>query len=164
MTIIIKNKETLIFDDFIFRCSVGKNGTTKNKIESDKKTPLGTFNIGNLYFRSDKNKKPNTKLKCVSIKKNMGWCDDVNSKKYNKLIILPSNLKHEKLYIKDHIYDLVIVINYNMNPIVKNKGSAIFLHIAKKNYSPTKGCVAISKKNMIILLKNLGKKNKIIIY
>ena len=94
----------------------------------------------------------------------MGWCDDVNSKKYNKLIILPSNLKHEKLYIKDHIYDLVIVINYNMNPIVKNKGSAIFLHIAKKNYSPTKGCVAISKKNMIILLKNLGKKNKIIIY
>ena len=150
--------------DYRIKCSIGKRGIKKKRTEGDKSTPKGIFKIKYLLYRKDRLSGIRTKLKKYSIKKNMGWCDDVNSKKYNKLIILPSNLKHEKLYIKDHIYDLVIVINYNMNPIVKNKGSAIFLHIAKKNYSPTKGCVAISKKNMIILLKNLGKKNKIIIY
>ena len=150
--------------DYRIKCSIGKRGIRKKRTEGDKSTPKGIFKIKYLLYRKDRLSGVRTKLKKYSIKKNMGWCDDVNSKKYNKLIILPSNLKHEKLYIKDHIYDLVIVINYNMNPTVKNKGSAIFLHIAKKNYSPTKGCVAISKKNMRILLKNLGKKNKIIIY
>jgi len=163
MHVFLKNKK-IIFLDYRIKCSIGKRGIKKKRTEGDKSTPKGIFKIKYLLYRKDRLAGIRTKLKKYSIKKNMGWCDDVNSKKYNKLIILPSNLKHEKLYIKDHIYDLVIVINYNMNPIVKNKGSAIFLHIAKKNYSPTKGCVAISKKNMIILLKNLGKKNKIIIY
>ena len=81
MTIIIKNKETLIYDDFKFRCSVGKKGFARNKIEGDYKTPIGIFNIGNLYYRNGKLKKPNTKLKCIKIKKNMGWCDDPKSKK-----------------------------------------------------------------------------------
>ena len=132
--------------DYRIKCSIGKRGIRKKRTEGDKSTPKGIFKIKYLLYRKDRLSGVRTKLKKYSIKKNMGWCDDVNSKKYNKLIILPSNLKHEKLYIKDHIYDLVIVINYNMNPTVKNKGSAIFLHIAKKNYSPTKGCVAISKK------------------
>ena len=89
MKIIIKNKETLIFDDYVFRCSIGKKGTTKNKIESDKKTPKGIFSIGDLYFRRDRNSKPETKLKCIPIKKYMGWCDDINDKNnYNKLVIL----------------------------------------------------------------------------
>ena len=82
MTIIIKNKETLIYDDFIFRCSIGKKGFTKNKVESDQKTPIGSFKIGNLYFRSDRNKKPITKLKSIPINKYMGWCDDIKNKKY----------------------------------------------------------------------------------
>ena len=87
MTIIIKNKDTLIFEDFKFRCSIGKNGLTKNKIEGDKKTPKGIFNIGNLYFRKDRNQQPQTKIKCIPIRKNMGWCDDIRDKKnYNKLI------------------------------------------------------------------------------
>ena len=81
MTIIIKNKETLVYDDFIFRCSIGKKGFSKNKVESDQKTPIGSFKIGNLYFRSDRNKKPITKLKSIPIKKSMGWCDDIKNKK-----------------------------------------------------------------------------------
>ena len=153
MHVFLKNKK-IIFLDYRIKCSIGKRGIKKKRTEGDKSTPKGIFKIKYLLYRKDRLSDIKTKLKKYSIKKNMGWCDDVNSKKYNKLIILPSNLKHEKLYIKDHIYDLVIVINYNMNPTVKNKGSAIFLHIAKKNYSPTKGCVAISKKNMRILLKN----------
>ena len=99
MTIFLKNKGTLVCEDFIFHCSIGKNGITKNKIEGDKKTPSGTFNIGNLYYRNDKYNKPKTKLKCIPITKKMGWCDDPNDKKnYNKLIIIKKNIKHEKLY------------------------------------------------------------------
>ena len=88
----------------------------------------------------------------------MGWCDDPNSKKYNKLIKLPSDFSHEKIYRKENIYDIVIVLNYNMNPIVKNKGSAIFIHIAKKNYKKTEGCIAVKKNHLLKILK-LIKKN-----
>ena len=88
MTIILKNKETLVFDEFIFKCSVGKRGTTKMKIEGDKKTPIGTFSLGNLLYRKDRHPMPTTKLKCIPIKKEMGWCNDVKSKKYYIIILL----------------------------------------------------------------------------
>ena len=81
MSLIVKNKVSLIIDGFEFRCSVGKNGFVKKKLEGDKKTPIGIFNIGSLYYRSDRNKKPDTKINCIKIKKNMGWCDDPNNKK-----------------------------------------------------------------------------------
>ena len=79
------------------------------------------------------------------INKKMGWCDDPKSKKYNQLIELPFKFNFEKLYRNDDIYDIIFILSFNTNPVLKNKGSAIFIHIAKKNYSPTKGCVAIKK-------------------
>jgi len=161
MTIIIKNKETLIFDNYKFRCSIGKNGVTKNKIESDKKTPKGTFNIGNLYFRNDKNSKPDTTLKCIPIKKNMGWCDDINDKKnYNKLIKIKKNIKHEKLFRKDNKYDYLIPISYNTKNIKLGKGSAIFIHLTS-NYKSTMGCIALKKNDFLILLRLINKNTKI---
>jgi L,D-peptidoglycan transpeptidase YkuD (ErfK/YbiS/YcfS/YnhG family) len=93
----------------------------------------------------------------------MGWCDDSNSKKYNQLIKLPSKYSHEKMYRKDNVYDLVIVLNYNMSPIVKNKGSAIFIHVAKKNYKKTAGCIALKKNHLIRLIKDIKDKTKIVI-
>ena len=111
MTIIIKNKETLIFEDFSFKCCIGKNGITNNKIEGDKKTPKGLFSLGNVYFRKDRNFKPITKLNSTSINKQMGWCNDVRNKKYNKLIKINKKIKHEKLFRKDYKYDYVIPIN-----------------------------------------------------
>jgi L,D-peptidoglycan transpeptidase YkuD (ErfK/YbiS/YcfS/YnhG family) len=93
----------------------------------------------------------------------MGWCDDPNSKKYNQLIKLPSKYTHEKLYRRDNVYDLVIVLNYNMRPIVKNKGSAIFIHVTKKNYKKTAGCIALKKNHLIRLINNIRNKTKIII-
>ena len=105
MTIILKNKETLHFDEFKFKCCVGKNGFAKNKVEGDKKTPRGVYNLGNLYYRKDRNSKPFTKLKCLEIQKKMTWCNDLNSKKYyNKLIHFNKNIRHEKLFRKDHKY------------------------------------------------------------
>ena len=161
MTIILKNKVTLKFDDFYFKCSIGKKGLTKKKIEGDKKTPIGTFSLGNLYYRADRNLKPLTKLKCIKLKKLMGWCDDIKSKKrYNKMINITRKLRHEKLYRKDYKYDLMIPINYNTQKTKLGKGSAIFLHLTK-DYRPTAGCIALKKKDFLIMLRLINKKTKI---
>ncbi len=162
MTIILKNKETLLFDEFIFKCSIGKRGLVKNKIEGDKKTPKGIFSLGNLYYRKDRNVKPSTKLKCIPIKKDMGWCDDVKSKKnYNKIIkIKKERVHYEKLFRKDYKYDFLIPINYNTKKPIIGKGSAIFIHLTKK-FKPTLGCVALKKKDFLILLKLINKNTKI---
>ena len=162
MTIILKNKETLLFDDFIFKCSIGKRGLIKNKIEGDKKTPKGIFSLGNLYYRKDRYVKPSTKLKCIPIKKDMGWCDDVKSKKnYNKIIkVKKKKVHYEKLFRKDYKYDFLIPINYNSKKPIIGKGSAIFIHLTKK-FKPTSGCVALKKKDFLILLKLISKNTKI---
>ena len=162
MIIILKNNGSLICDEFNFRCSIGKKGKTINKLEGDKKTPKGTYKLGDLYYRADRKKKPETKLNCIKIKKNMGWCDDVRSKDYNKLIKINKNFKfrYENLFRKDRIYDLFIVIHYNTKKTLKNKGSAIFLHLTD-NYKKTLGCVAMSEKNFLILAKIIKKNTKI---
>ena len=162
MTIIIKNKETLLYDDFKFKCSVGKKGFSKNKKEGDYTTPKGIFRLGNIYYRADRIEKPKSKLKTIAIKKEMGWCDDPKSQFYNKLIKIRKKPKfsYEKLFRKDFKYDLLILIKYNYEKVIKNKGSAIFLHLTK-NYSSTKGCIALQKKDLLILLKIINKKTKI---
>ena len=91
----------------------------------------------------------------------MGWCDDPKSKYYNRLIKLPSIYNFEKLYKKENIYDIILVLDYNMNPIIKNKGSAIFIHVAKKNYKKTEGCVAIKKNYLLRIIKNLKKNTEV---
>ena len=161
MTIVIKNKETLCFKEFKFRCCIGKNGFTKNKVEGDKKTPKGTYTLGNLYYRKGRNKKPITELKCVSISNKMGWCNDVKNKKYyNKLIRINKKIRHEKLYRNDYKYDFFIPINYNTKKNILGKGSAIFIHLTK-SYTSTSGCIAIQKKDFLILIKLLKKNTKI---
>ena len=135
-----------------------------NKKEGDKKTPKGKFEIENLYYRKDRINKPETSLKCVEIKKNMGWCDDVNfPKKYNKLIKIDKSVKHEKLKRKDHKYDLIIPIKYNFKNPTVGLGSCIFIHITK-DYKPTAGCIALAKKDFLIMLKLIKKNSKIKIY
>ena len=163
MTIKVKNKGTLEFKEFTFKCCFGLKGLTKTKKEGDKKTPIGTFSLGNLFYRADKHEKPTTDLTCIRIDKKMGWCDDLTNKKfYNKLIRVNSKVKHEKLYRADHKYDFLIPIKYNKKRILE-KGSAIFIHLTK-NYQPTAGCIGLRKKDLLILLKLINKKTKIKIY
>ena len=100
MRIIIKNKETLLYDDFIFKCSIGKKGTSFRKIEGDKKTPKGIFSLGPLFYRKDRIPNLITKLRKKEIKRSMGWCNDVKSKNYNKLIKINNKIKHERLFLK----------------------------------------------------------------
>jgi L,D-peptidoglycan transpeptidase YkuD (ErfK/YbiS/YcfS/YnhG family) len=164
MTIFIKNKQTLQIDEFKFKCCVWKNGSTKNKIEGDKKTPKGTFKIENLYFRKDRKKKPQTRLKCIEIKKDMGWCNDIRfEKKYNKLFNIKKKIKHEKLKRKDYKYDFLIPIKYNFIKPNLGKGSCIFIHLTK-NYKPTAGCVALKEKDFLIMVKLIKKDSKIKIF
>ena len=159
---LIKNN-TLIVDDFVFKCAIGKNGSKYNKIEGDHCTPKGEYNFGGLFWRSDRVKKPNTKLKTTKIKKNMGWCNDINNIEYNKQIKLNSKIKSEKLFRRDNKYDYFIIIKYNTDKIIRNRGSAIFLHLTK-NYKSTAGCIAVEKKDFLIILKFLTRDSKIKIY
>ena len=163
MLITVKNKDTLKIDDFILKCSLGKNGIKNKKKEGDKITPKGIFTFGRLYYRADRVKKPETRISAKIIKKNMGWCDDVSSKFYNKEINTNKKIKHEKLFRKDFSYDYLVVINYNTKNIKPDIGSAIFLHLTK-NYKKTAGCIAVKKKDMLIILKLVNKKSKIKIY
>jgi len=164
MTILVKNKHTLQVDEFIFKCCIGKNGLTVNKNEGDKKTPRGTFEIEHLYFRRDRKKEPSTLLKCVEIKKDMGWCDDILfPEKYNKLCKIEKNIKSEKLRRKDSKYDLLIPIKYNFKKPIAGKGSCIFIHLTK-DYKPTAGCVALKEKDFLIMLKLIKRNSKIKIY
>jgi L,D-peptidoglycan transpeptidase YkuD (ErfK/YbiS/YcfS/YnhG family) len=160
MQIIIIEKDTLLYDEFKFKCSIGKNGKTSKKIEGDNKTPKGLYALGPLYYRKDRLPKLSTKLKKIEIMKNFGWCDDVKSKFYNKPIKTNINVRHEKLYRNDKKYDLLIPIEYNSKRPKKNIGSAIFLHLTS-NYKKTQGCVAIKEKDMLILLNLINKKTKI---
>ena len=163
MLLRLKNKEYLIVDEFKFKCSIGKKGLKSKKKEGDKCTPIGIFKIGKVYYRSDRIKKLETVLKTKKITKNMGWCDDPYNKKYNKEIVLDKKNKGEKLYRRDSIYDVLIVIEYNTKKTKPFKGSAIFIHLTK-NYSPTEGCIALKKNDLLILLKIINKNSKIKIY
>jgi L,D-peptidoglycan transpeptidase YkuD (ErfK/YbiS/YcfS/YnhG family) len=159
--IIINKSGYLKYKNLKFRCSLGKAGIRKKKIEGDNITPKGAFNVVKIYYRSDRIQKISSKFKLIKIKKNMGWCDDPNSKKYNQPIKLPTKYSHEILYRKDNIYDLILVLNYNRKPIIKNKGSAIFIHITKKNYKKTAGCIALKKTDLIYLVRKINKNTKV---
>ena len=160
MIIKLKNKDKLIVSSFVFKCSIGKNGLKKNKIEGDKSTPIGTFQLGDLYWRPDRVKKPETILKCIPITKNMKWCNDENSKFYNKEFTKNIDIRHEKLFRRDYKYNYFILIRYNYKKVVKGKGSAIFIHLTK-NYKKTDGCIALKEKDFLILAKIINKKDKI---
>ncbi len=162
MNIRLKNK-LLYFDNYKLRCAIGKRGITNNKKEGDQKTPKGTFLFKSIFYRKDKIANLKSALNRKIIKKNMGWCNDPGSKYYNKLIYFPFKESAEKLWLANRVYDVIVVINYNLKPVIKNKGSAIFLHIAKKNYSPTEGCIAINKKDMLFLITKINNKTKLII-
>jgi L,D-peptidoglycan transpeptidase YkuD (ErfK/YbiS/YcfS/YnhG family) len=160
MLIVLKNKDTLILDDFTFKCSTGKNGLSFKKKEGDKITPRGVFSLGKLYYRADRGGKPITNIATKIIKKNMIWCDNPKSKLYNKETKINTDTKREKLFRNNHSYDYLIVINYNIKKIIPFKGSAIFIHLTE-DYKKTAGCIALKKKDFLILLKLIDKKTKI---
>ena len=160
MHVLIK-KNHLVLKDYKIKCAVGKRGISKKKREGDLITPKGIFKIKKVYYRKDRVKNLITKIKKIAIKKDMGWCDDPKSQKYNKSVKFPFKYKSEKLFRSDNIYDIVLVLDFNMSPTIKNKGSAIFIHVAKNDLRPTKGCIAIKKRELKKILKFLTIRTKI---
>ena len=158
MHILIKNKK-LYINDYKVKCAIGKRGIKKKRKEGDLITPKGKFKIKYILYRKDRIPNLQSKLKKIKIQKNMGWCDDPRSSFYNKLIKYPFSFNAEKLFRKDNIYDIILVLSFNLDPIKKDMGSAIFIHIAKKNYSDTLGCVAVSKKHLKEICKIVSKKS-----
>tara|TARA_B100000674_G_C37437566_1_gene732390 strand:- start:142 stop:633 length:492 start_codon:yes stop_codon:yes gene_type:complete len=155
--IIIKNKK-LCIDSYKVKCAIGKRGIGTKKREGDLITPKGKFKINCILYRRDRIGNLISKLKKIVIKKNMGWCNDPVSKDYNKLIKFPFPFSAEKLFKKDNTYDIILVLSYNTNPVKPNKGSAIFLHIARKDFRSTEGCVAIKKKELKFISSFVNKK------
>ena len=160
---IILKKNYLYFYNYKIKCSIGKKGLTSLKREGDQRTPKGKFKFILLLYRKDRVNYFRSKIKKMIIKKNMGWCDDPKSKNYNKLIKFPFSYSAEKLYLQKNIYDLILVLNFNIKPIKKGLGSAIFLHISDRNFNPTKGCIAVKKKDFFKILKKITKKTNFII-
>ena len=156
MHIFIKNKK-LTYGKYRVKCAIGKRGIGNKKREGDKITPIGKFKIKTILYRKDRISHFKSKINKLSIKSDMGWCDDPKSKKYNKLIKIPFKGSAEKLYRKDNTYDIILVLNYNINPIRKGKGSAIFIHVARKDYKSTLGCIAVSKRNLKKIIKKINK-------
>jgi L,D-peptidoglycan transpeptidase YkuD (ErfK/YbiS/YcfS/YnhG family) len=159
MIIHVKNKNTLIIDNFNLKCCVGKNGLNAYKKEGDYSTPKGLFKIKKLYFRKDRVGFVNCKINKKIITKNIAWCDDPYNKKYNEEIQIFNIKNKENFYRKDYKYDYLITIDYN-NKKIPFKGSAIFIHLTN-NYKPTAGCIALKRKDFEIMLKLINQKTKI---
>jgi L,D-peptidoglycan transpeptidase YkuD (ErfK/YbiS/YcfS/YnhG family) len=156
-------KNYLTFKNHKFQCSIGRSGFSKNKQEGDGFTPIGSFNVEKIYYRSDKINNLETRIHKFQINKLDGWCDDPSQKEYNKLIHFPYGYSAEKLYRDDSLYNIVCVLNYNTNPIIPGLGSAIFIHVANDEYASTEGCIALKQEDLTFLLGLIDKDTEIIL-
>ena len=162
MKLVVKNG-FLTSENLKFKCAIGHNGLSSNKYEGDGCTPIGHFKITKILYRHDKINDCEFVLDSEVINKLDGWCDDINSDLYNQKIKFPFELSAEHLYRNDDLYDVVCIIDYNLNPIIRGKGSAIFLHCASEDYSPTQGCVAMKKNELLQIAMQLDKGSTITI-
>ena len=158
---ILINKKYLTLDNYKAKCALGKRGIGYKRKEGDLITPKGTYKVKYILYRKDRVKKIQTKIKKIAIRKDMGWCDDPKSRDYNKLIKLPYAYSYEKIFRKENNYDIILILNYNMNPVIKNKGSAIFIHIAKKKFKKTEGCIALKKIHLLKIIRRINKNTAI---
>ena len=144
-----------------WRCTVGAGGIREDKVEGDAATPAGTWPLRRLYFRNDRLVLPKVRLPARPIAEHDGWCDDPRSPSYNRLVRIPNEWSHEKMWREDGLYDLVVVVGYNDDPPEGEWGSAIFLHIARDDYGPTQGCVAFARDDLLDLVGRIGPRTRL---
>jgi L,D-peptidoglycan transpeptidase YkuD (ErfK/YbiS/YcfS/YnhG family) len=134
----------------------GRGGVRADKREGDGASPEGIFPLLYGFYRADRIARPASGLAMTALQPNHGWVDDPADPAYNRLVTLPYPAHHEEMWLKDGLYDLVVVIGYNTDPVVPGRGSAIFLHVARPDFSPTAGCIAIARDVLAALLGLLG--------
>jgi L,D-peptidoglycan transpeptidase YkuD (ErfK/YbiS/YcfS/YnhG family) len=142
-------------------CALGRGGTTRSKREGDGATPVGRFGLLGCFYRADRGRRPATRLPVAAIQPGDGWCDDPSDRRYNQPVPLPYPARHERLWRDDHVYDVVLDIAWNRGPVVRGRGSAIFLHLARPNFAPTEGCIAIEPRMAARLLERIGPNTRI---
>ena len=148
----------LILGDALYPCAFGRSGLTARKREGDGATPIGRFVFARVFYRPDRGPRPHTALSTVPLAPDFGWCEDPSSAQYNRLVRLPATCAHETMWRKDQLYDICVEIAYNDDPVIKGRGSAIFLHLARAGYAPTEGCIAVSEPDMRRLLPQVSPK------
>ncbi|MCV0427141.1 MAG: L,D-transpeptidase family protein [Roseibium sp.] len=151
-----KTKGMLRLGEITVPCALGRSGILTRKKEGDGGTPSGRFELLHVYYRPDKGLPPRTQLPLEPLTPLSAWCDDPGHRLYNRPVRLPFAASHEKMWRDDRLYDIVVVLDCNINPVVKGKGSAIFFHVAREGYSPTEGCVAVAPEHMRLLLARSG--------
>ena len=144
-----------------WRCTVGEGGIREDKVEGDAATPAGEYPLRRIYFRNDRLVLPKVRLPARPIAEHDGWCDDPQSPTYNRLVHTPNEWSHEKMWREDGLYDLVVVVGYNDDPPEGEWGSAIFLHVAREDYAPTRGCVAFSQADLLELVPLIGPETRL---
>jgi L,D-peptidoglycan transpeptidase YkuD (ErfK/YbiS/YcfS/YnhG family) len=137
----------------IWPCAVGRGAVGEKRGEGDGVTPVGRWVMRRVLYRADRLAAPQTALDCAVIAADDGWCDDPGDAAYNRPVRLPYPASHEKLTREDHLYDVVVVLGHNDDPVVPGAGSAIFLHVARDDYGPTEGCVALALPDLLALLR-----------
>lgn len=149
---IVRPDGLLRLDGLVFRAALGRAGITRTKEEGDGATPAGLLPLRRVLFRADRGAPPRARVPIEPIAPNDGWCDEATSPLYNRPITLPNDAHHEELWRRDEIYDVIGVLGWNDAPVERRRGSAIFLHIARPDYAPTEGCVALAKPDLLVLL------------
>ena len=142
----------------VYPCSIGRSGISIKRREGDGITPLGSLAVMGGLFRADRFIRVPAKLRLVPIRSRDGWCDEVTHNSYNHKITIPFSARHERLWRDDGLYDVLLILDYNLRPRIKGRGSAIFFHIATPDMTPTEGCVAISRNNMRKVLPNVSRR------
>jgi L,D-peptidoglycan transpeptidase YkuD (ErfK/YbiS/YcfS/YnhG family) len=152
---IVVRTDKLLWKGKEYKVALGKGGIVSDKKEGDGATPNGCFPIREIFYREDRISKPKTATTIRSLSDNDGWSDDVSKPEYNQLVKLPYDGSHEKLWREDEVYDIIVVLGYNDSPPVQGKGSAIFMHIARPTYSPTLGCIALKREDLIEVIESI---------
>ena len=161
MNLIIRPDLRAEWNNHMLRCAVGRSGISANKREGDGATPVGYFLAREVFYRADRMAKPPTKLPCRPLAEADGWCDDPADPRYNRAVTLPYAASHEELMRHDGLYDLVVVLGYNDDPVIAGLGSAIFLHVATPDFAPTEGCVALALADLQAVAADLRPGHKI---
>tara|TARA_B100000315_G_scaffold30349_1_gene25763 strand:- start:81 stop:584 length:504 start_codon:yes stop_codon:yes gene_type:complete len=151
----------LKFGDLEFRCAIGYRGVRNDKYEDDGATPIGCFEFRRVLYRAERLDRPVTQLPITPIRRFDGWCDDPKAPEYNCNIRLPFHASHEELWREDDLYNVIVVLGHNDRPPVPGLGSAIFLHVAKPDYSATDGCIALPQTDLVAILSRCDFKNKL---
>jgi L,D-peptidoglycan transpeptidase YkuD (ErfK/YbiS/YcfS/YnhG family) len=146
-----------------YRCALGSAGIGEKTREGDGLTPIGCFALRRVHYRADRLAAPATNLPVRAIGRADGWCDDPGDGDYNQLVRLPHAAGHEQLWRSDGLYDLVVEVGYNDDPVVAGRGSAIFLHIVRPGYGETEGCVALAFGDLLQVLKDCDPETRLCI-